>query len=155
MEISLIATAAMTILGPYVTKAAESVAEKIGEDLWTKVKKTFTKDKEKEIVKKVEENSITRADLNEIQNILIGHLNQDNNLLEEVKTSLNIIPANEFILENNLKIAEKIREELKFIYEGQINAGIESEGGYINRIALQERKLKRVEENIIAIITKK
>lgn len=153
MDITLIATAAMTILGPYVTKTAGKVAEKVGEDLWTKVKKVFTKDKEKELVKKVEENKVTKTDLIEIESLLVEHLKEESELQQLLKTSLNITPANEFILENNLQVAAKIREELKPIYMEQIDAGVAVAGDYNVKIAQLERKLKQIDEKILSIIT--
>ncbi len=154
MEITLIATAVMTVLGPYVTKAAGKVAERIGEDLWTKVKKVFTKDKEKELVKKVEENKVTKSDLVEIESSLVEHLKVENELQQILKSSLNITPANEFILENNLQVAVKIREELKSLYMEQIDAGIAVAGDYNVKIAQLERKLKLIDDKILSIITK-
>lgn len=154
MDITLIATAAMTILGPYVTKAAGKVAEKVGEDLWKKVKKVFTKEKEKELVKKVEENKVTKTDLVEIENSLLEHLKEESELQQVLKTSLNISPANEFILENNLQVAAKIREELKPLYMEQIDAGIAVAGDYNVKIAQLERKLKQIDDKILSIITK-
>ena len=152
MDVSLIATAAMTILGPYVTKAAGKIAEKMGEDIWGKLKKVFTKDKEKELVKKVEESTATKVDLVEIENALVEYLQADSELLQLMKQSLNITPANEFILENNLKVAAQLREKLKPLYMEQLDAGIATEGDYTNLIAQQERKLKKIDSKIIAIL---
>lgn len=154
MDITLIATAAMTILGPYVTKAAGKVAEKVGEDLWKNIKKVFTKEKEKELVKKVEENKVSKTDLVEIENSLLEHLKEESELQQVLKTSLNISPANEFILENNLQVAAKIREELKPLYMEQIDAGIAVAGDYNVKIAQLERKLKQIDDKILSIITK-
>ena len=154
MDIALTATAAMTILAPYVTKAAGKLAEKVGEDIWAKVKKVFTKDKEKELVKKVEENKVTKADLVEIESSLVEHLQEETDFEQLLKTSLNLTPANEFILENNLQVAAKIREELKPLYMEQIDAGVAVVGDYNIRIAQLERKLKKIDEKILSIITK-
>jgi hypothetical protein len=154
MDITLIATAAMTILGPYVTKAAGKVAEKVGEDLWTKVKKVFTKDKDKELVKKIEDNKVTKSDLVEIENSLVEHLKEESEFEQLLKSSLHITSANEFILENNLQVAAKIREELKPLYLEQIDAGIAVAGDYNIKIAQLERKLKQIDEKILSIIAK-
>ncbi len=154
MDITILATATMTFLAPYITKAAGKVAEKVGEDLWTKVKKVFTKDKEKELVKKVEENKITKTDLVEIESSLVEHLKEETELQQALKTSLNITPANEFILENNLLVATRIREELKTLYMEQIDAGVAVVGDYKIRIAQLERKLKQIDDKILSIIIK-
>lgn len=154
MDISLIATAAMTFLNPYLAKATGKIAEKMGEDLWAEVKKVFTKDKEKELVQKVEEKTATQTDLAEVEKNLIARLEEDNKLEQILKSHLNITPANEFILENTLLVAAKIREELKPLYVEQVDAGIAVEGDYKNKIALLERKLKQMDEKILGILTK-
>jgi len=102
MDVTLIATAAMTILVPYVTKAAGKFAEKIGEDLWTKVKGVFKKDKEIELVKKADEQKLEKVDLVEIESSLVENLKQDADLLKSVTQILNITPANAFILSKKL-----------------------------------------------------
>ena len=78
MDTLLIGTAAMTILSPYLTKAAGKVAEKVGEDLWVKVKKVFIKDREKELVKKVEDNKVSKSDIVEIESSLVEYLKKEN-----------------------------------------------------------------------------
>lgn len=155
MDISLLATAAMAILGPYISKAGEKVAENIGEDLWNKIKSVFTKDKEIQLVKKVENREIKEDDLVEIENSLKENLNQKIDFVQVLKTSLNINSTNEFILENYLLIASKIQEELKTLYLEQVNAGIAIEGDYKVKIAQLERKLRQTNEKIISLITNK
>jgi len=153
MDITLIATAAMTLVGPYITKASGKIAEKVGEDIWSNIKKVYTEDKEKELVKKVEENNVSKSDLIEIENLLTEHLSQEKELVQLLKISMNITPATEFILENNLRIAEKIRNELKSLYMERVDADVASVGSYNNRIVDLERKLKKIDEVIYKIIT--
>jgi len=155
MDITLIATAVMTFIGPYITKAAESVAEGVGADLWGKIKTVFTKDKEKEFTQKFENGLITNADLGPIESALIEHLNEKRDFLQTINESLNIKSTNKFILESNLKVAARIREELQPLYMEQVDAGIAVEGDYRNRIAQLERKLNIIDEKIVVLISKK
>jgi len=143
----------MTLVGPYITKASGKIAEKVGEDIWSNIKKVYTEDKEKELVKKVEENNVSKSDLIEIENLLTEHLSQEKELVQLLKISMNITPATEFILENNLRIAEKIRNELKSLYMERVDADVASVGSYNNRIVDLERKLKKIDEVIYKIIT--
>jgi len=153
MDITLIATAAMTLIGPYLQKSGEAFAKKAGEDLWNKVKKAFTRDKDKELVNKVEAGSVSKSDLTELKNMLAQRLTEEADLLVALKENLNITPANEFMLENNLKAAAMIRTELEPLYLEQIDASVANEGDYSNRIALLERKLVKVDEKLIRLLT--
>jgi len=155
MDIALIGTAAMAILGPYLGKVADKFAENVGEDIWTKIKSVFRKEKELKLVEKAEDNKATAGDIVEIENLLVEHLKEDNKFLQTITESLNITSYNKFILENNLKIAVKIREELKPLYNEQIYADVASEGSYKIRIAQMERKLKEIDKKIIETITER
>lgn len=154
MDIATLATATMTLLTPYLTKAAEKFSEKAGEDLWSKVKNVFTKDEEKELVKKVEENKITKSDLVNIESSLIDRLQNESNFEQLIRVSLNITPANEFMLENYLKASMEIREELNVLFQDYPSTGVSLEGDYKVKISQQARKLKKVEEEILSIISK-
>jgi hypothetical protein len=154
MDIASLATAAMTLLTPYLTKAAEKFSEKAGEDLWSKVKNVFTKDEEKELVRKVEENEITKSDLVNIENSLIERLRNESNFEQLIRTSLNITPATEFILEQDIESTVKIREKLKKLYSAQINAGIATEGDIKNRIDMLEEMLMDKDKKIRSTICK-
>lgn len=152
MDIATLATAAMTLLTPYLTKAAEKFSEKAGENLWSKVKNVFTKENEKELVQKVEENNITKSDLAAIESSLIERLHKESNFEQLIRKSLNITPTNEFILENLQETAIKIRKELKSLYKEYAEAGINLKSEYLIRIKQQERKLKELDEIILSII---
>ncbi len=154
MNIELIATGVITVLAPYLTKSAEKVSEKIGEDLWTKIKQIFNRDKRQELLEKANENKINKDDLVEIKNYLVKHMKEDSKFKKVLKTSLNIKTTNEFILETNLQVITKIREELKVLYMEKIDAGVAVEGDYNVKISQLERKLKQIDNKILSIITK-
>jgi len=92
MEPITIITTALALASPYLAKTGEKVAEKIGEDVWSILKKPFKKDKRKELFPE----SPDEAQLIKIkEELLLKVQNNDsfrNELLQtiiEAKTNLN------------------------------------------------------------------
>ncbi len=56
MDLSLIASAAVSFVTPYLAKGGEEMAAEIGKDIWTLMKKPFTSDKDKALIKQLQEN---------------------------------------------------------------------------------------------------
>jgi hypothetical protein len=56
MDITLLATAAVSAVAPYLAKGGEEMAKGMGKDLWELIKKPFTSEKEQKLVGQLEEN---------------------------------------------------------------------------------------------------
>ena len=93
MEPITIATTALTIATPYLVKAGEGLAQKVGEDVWNLIKKPFSKKKQEEIfvespteeqlaVIKTELESEIRNNI-EFKNELLGRINEAQNELNQ------------------------------------------------------------------------
>ncbi len=84
MDIVTLATTALALAQPFLNKIGEGVSRKVGEDIWNLVKKPFTKDKEVNETKLLENPEAFKQEL-------IAKLNEDlsfqNELLSLVEKS--------------------------------------------------------------------
>lgn len=81
MEPILLATAALSILSPYIKKTGEKFAEKIGEGVWTWITKALSNKKEPKLP------SSDGKGEEELKAVLLNKINSDNQFkvqLEEV-----------------------------------------------------------------------
>jgi len=152
MEISLLVTAAITLLTPFLTKAGEKAAETIGDKLankatekgiWQKVKGLFIANDDRQLIEQIESKPVaTQAEVALIENKLTKELETNPKLVEDFKAVLNITPYNEFIVANKLESIKRLQSEIKDLEIEMENAGIGTAGDYKNKINLQQRKLQ-------------
>ncbi len=83
MDIATIAAAALTFSLPFLKKAGEKMSEKIGEDIWSKIKKLFTSDKQKKLVEQLEKNPEDVKTQGAIEAILDEKIDNDELLKKE------------------------------------------------------------------------
>lgn len=83
MDIATIAAAALTFSLPFLKKAGEKMSEKIGENIWTRIKKVFTSDKQKKLVEKLEKNPEDVKTQGAIEAILDEKIDNDELLKKE------------------------------------------------------------------------
>ena len=165
MEISLLVTAALTILSPLLTKAGEKAAETIGEKLankatekgiWQKVKSLFIVTDDEQVIEQIENKSIaTQADIASIEEKLTQKLENHPKLAGEIQEYLHLSSTNMFVAERLLRSIQDDRARLVELYEERRNAGIESEGQYENMIARTRRRLEKDEREFIKLVTGK
>jgi hypothetical protein len=85
MDISMIASTAITLLGPYLVKSGEKIAEGIGKDIWELIKKPFKSDKEKALLKQLEENPSDQKIQGKIEATLENILEENPVLVDTLK----------------------------------------------------------------------
>ncbi len=109
MDIATLAFTAYTLAKPFLEKTGEGVARKIGEDIWTTVKKPFTKNRNDDIEelaknnesefrlqleKELNNNPQMAAELKEMvtqaQIMLNGNMRQNINSNDKVEKQINI-----------------------------------------------------------------
>lgn len=103
MDILTLATTALTLATPFLSKIGEGISRKVGEDIWTVIKKPFTKEKSEELMVNQEE----------LKKELIVKLNEDSNfekeLREQVEKSQNeILNYTQQIVNNNGNIEKQV-----------------------------------------------
>lgn len=166
MDISLLGTAVISLLGPYLTKMAEKAAETAGEKLientssaklLEKVKSLFIipeNDEEKEVARKIELNqSISNAEIQIIENKISNQLKQDTAFAKSIEDILNISSTDEFIITNIINSIKNKREQLSILYQDRENDDDFNRGKYNVRIGQKERALKEDEYKLMQILT--
>jgi len=92
MDWTMIISATIGYLTPYLTKTGEEVSKKIGEDLWKKIKGKFTNEKEQEVIKQIENAPTSLQNQEDVktsfENLLQNKLNEDETLLNELQKVL-------------------------------------------------------------------
>ena len=167
MDLSLLGTAVISLLSPYLTKMAEKAAETAGEKLventssdklLEKVKSLFIipeNDEEKEVARKIELNqSISNAEIQIIENKISSQLKQDTVFAKSIEDILNISSTDEFIITNILNSIKNKREQLSILYQDRENDDDLNRGKYNVRIGQKERALREDEYKIMQILTK-
>lgn len=103
--ITLISTA-LTLATPYLIKTGESVAEKIGEDVWNLIKKTFSGEPIENLDFTIEEEK------ENLTNLLLEELNKNKSfkfdLEKAVEKGQNDLKAYQQNINNNGKIEKQI-----------------------------------------------
>ena len=151
MDPSLLVTAAMALLQPYLVKAGEKVAETIGEKMaektlqqsfWQKVKGVFIKENEEEVIQAIEKKPISSSqDVAKNESIINKEVTTNPQFAVELKSVMNITAANEFIATEKIKSILRLKEEIKKLEVQMERAGIATSGDYINMIELKQVKL--------------
>jgi hypothetical protein len=109
MDIATLVTTAISLVGPFIVKSGEAVAEKVGEDIWNVIKKPFSKkgreitteqfrnnpeEIKADLIQELQANSDFRADLEksvqQAQTKLKGNFQQNINSYDEVQKQINI-----------------------------------------------------------------
>lgn len=103
MDILTLATTALTLATPFLSKIGEGVSGKVGEDIWNVIKKPFTKEKSEELMTNQEN----------LKNELVIKLNEDldfqRELREQVEKSQNeILNQTQQIINNNGNIEKQV-----------------------------------------------
>ena len=162
MDVSLILTGAMALLKPLLEKAGEKAAETIGEKLaektvqktfWEKVKGLFIIEEEKQVIQAIENKTIAAPEeISLIEQKISEELNTNPAFSQEVKSSLNISPNNEFLATQKLQSIQRLQSQIKQLEVQMERAGIASAGDYINRVELQKEKLNHQTEELYKIL---
>jgi|GEM_PF-6598441 len=148
MDPLFIGTAVMTVLGPYLAKGGEVLTKEVSKDLYDKVKGFFKAEEDQKLLTAPE----GKAKKISVEKRLKEILKDDVNALAELSEALALSDAVTFKLQNIYNSTVVLKEELAFLYESQNNAGIGTEGDVKNRIALQERKLEKLEKDFNNIL---
>src|SRR5882757_2645830 len=98
MDNSLIANAALSALSSFLTNSGEEIAKNIGKDIYNKLKASFKKEDEKDILKKLEKEPFSNDNHHSLEKILILNLT-DPDFFKEITYVLKITPANTIIRE--------------------------------------------------------
>lgn len=165
MEAALILTGAMTLLKPLLQKAGEKAAETIGEKIaqktveksfWGKIKSLFINDNEIEIIEKIEKKEIaSNEDLILIENKLKEEIRSNPTCLNDLKASLNITSANEFIAMQAIDSIGKAQIELDTLRLKYDLLDEIDRGKYKIRIMERENDLFNYQNRLINILTNK
>ncbi len=148
---SLIASTIVAAITPYLAKTGEKIAEKIGEDIFPTLKRIFIKDEEKKTLELVQANP-NPQNLRIFEQQLSLKLDNSPNLAQDFADILKLNPHKSIRLAGIVNSINSIKEELEYLYQEKVNAGISTEGDYSNRIALQERKLLKLEREFFQIL---
>jgi len=149
MDNSLIANAALSALSSFLTNSGEEIAKNIGKDIYNKLKASFKKEDEKDILKKLEKEPFSNDNHHSLEKILILNLT-DPDFFKEITYVLKITPANTIIRELILTSIKNIKIELTKLYPWWINAGPDTKGEYQNRIEQLEAQLEQLERKYYA-----
>lgn len=113
MDISQIVIMVFSFATPFLLKSGEAIAEKLGEDVWSLLKRPFSEDAEKQLIEKVEKDPSNPQNKLMLQNAFALKLEHDAELLNEVKGKLKHIQSeissnSEQIINNWGKISTQI-----------------------------------------------
>ncbi|CAN1540243.1 hypothetical protein MCERE19_01715 [Spirosomataceae bacterium] len=103
MDILTLATTALTLATPFLTKVGEEISTKVGEDIWNVIKKPFTKEKSEALMTNQED----------LKKELVIKLNEDlafqKELREQVEKSQNeIFNQTQQVINNNGNIEKQV-----------------------------------------------
>ncbi len=109
MEPITLITTALTLATPYLIKSGEKLAEGIGEDIWSWIKKPFTTEEEKEIVSNFE----IDKDSEKLKTILLEKINDDIEFKQEFEAAVNnaqeqLNSYNQQNINNNASIEKQV-----------------------------------------------
>lgn len=144
----------MAVLTPFLTKAGEEVAKSAGKGLYNKITSLFDQDEEIKTLQTAEA-SPDRRNLIELEKVIQDKLTKNAEKKDEFVSELNISRTDEFIAGEILKNAAILREDIRVLSREQLDVGVGTEGDYSARIALQERKLRKLEKKFISLTQKK
>lgn len=166
MDLSLLGTAVISLIGPYLSKMAEKAAETAGERLventtparlLEKVKSLFIvpeNDEEKEITRKIElSQPISNTEIKIIENKINDQIKKDNAFAKSIEDALMISSTDEFIVTNILNSIKNKREQLSILYQDRENDDEFNRGKYNVRIGQKERALIEDERKLIQVLT--
>lgn len=103
MDILSLATTALTLTTPFLTKMGDEISTKVGEDIWSVIKKPFTKEKGEELM----------ANQENLKNELINKLKEDLSFQKELrlqveKSQNEILNQTQQIINNNGNIEKQV-----------------------------------------------
>jgi hypothetical protein len=152
MDISLLVTAAMTVLSPLLTKAGEQAAETIGEKLadkatekgiWQKIKDLFIVSETGQVIEQIENKPVaTHKEVALIEEKLKKDLETNPESVQYFKSVLKITPLNEYFAANKLESIERLQSEIKKLEIQMERAGLGTIGDIQNKIDWQQDKLR-------------
>ncbi len=109
MEPITLISAAIALATPYLIKTGEKIAEEIGEDIWSVIKRPFTKEKDSEF--RIDINN--QEEKEKLVNLLEEQLNKDDEFTRElefaVKKGQNELNA---FYKQNITNNEKIEKQI-------------------------------------------
>jgi hypothetical protein len=155
MDIVLLTTAAFTLLKPFLTKAGGKIAEAVGEDFYKKVKGLFSRKEDNQLLEKAEKGPLSGDEVRQIESSVGQELPKNDALLKQLKEQLNLGFADTTKLEGILTSIEKIKMKLQPLYAEYADAGVATQGDYLNTIRMQERKLAQMEDDLYTLVHKK
>lgn len=130
MDPLLVLNGCWLLLKPLLEKASEKAAETIGEklaektaekSLWKTIKGLFIIDEEKQIIEAIESKPIANSqEISIIERKVNEEISKNPNFIEELRMSLNINSANEFIVSqiiNSIKNAQLELEKLQIKHD--------------------------------------
>jgi hypothetical protein len=157
MDISLLLTGAMIFLKPYLTKVAETFADKatetVGERLvdksfWKSVKKLFINE-DQEIIENIENKTTAApADVEVIEQKISTELTSNPKFADELKSALNITPINEFLITEKLKSIRRLQDDISKLTIQLERAGIAVLGDYQNQIDIKAELMNDQMEDV-------
>lgn len=152
MDYTIIASAIVTTLTPYLSKTGEKIAEKIGEELFPKIKSIFiSNDEDKKVLEKLELQP-TVQNITTFENDLAVKIENNPDIARSLSEILKLTPTKSNKIENILTSSKELKEDLKYLYSEYNQAGESTQGDYKNRITLQERKLSKLEKEFFLTI---
>jgi hypothetical protein len=154
MDLASITTMVSMALSPYLLKTGEKIAEKLGEELFPVVKRIFITEKEKQTIAKIE-SSPSLQNFNLFEQELTKKMESSPDLAQTLAEVFKLTPFKAVKFQSIINSYKEIREELDYLYVESKDAGISTTGDYSNRIALQERKLKKLEKDFFQTINSK
>lgn len=89
MELITLASTAIKLAVPFFTKSGEKIASKAGEDLWTLIKKPFTKIEQKELI---EDKTL---DYSALENALVEKIKVNKIYQKELENAIRAIQSND------------------------------------------------------------
>lgn len=101
MDISIIAAAVL----PYLVKGGEKIAQEVGADLWELLKRPFTKEKDKQLLTKLENNpedgSAKPVATYKIEEVLEEHPELAEKLQDVLKQYPSVVKHNQQVIHGN------------------------------------------------------
>lgn len=143
----------VSAITPFLTKTGEKIAEKVGEDIFPLIKRLFIKDEDIKTLENIQK-SPTQRNLIQLEQQISEKINENPELLEEFQRQLNLTPVKILKLENIIKSMKILKEELNYLYPESIGSSEANHGDYLNKIALQERKLQKLEKELFNTLNK-
>lgn len=153
MDFATMGLIATNLLAPFLTKAGEKTAETIAEratnksldasaGLWTKFKNLFrTKEQTAATIASIEAKPvISTGELQLLETQIVTALEEDNTLVPDLKTMLNITPANEFLIQNTLDSIRRLQEKISKLTQ-QMERATRDAGDYQNDLENTQEKL--------------